>query len=44
MSRLTEFDWERIEEFANTPGYKREPEMLLPDDDGAANDSLVRRD
>lgn len=27
---LTESDMERITEFASTPKYKREPEMLLP--------------
>lgn len=29
---LSERDMERIEEFANTPMYEREPEMLLPND------------
>jgi hypothetical protein len=30
--RLTEADWTRIVDFANTPPYEREPEMLLPED------------
>lgn len=27
---LSERDWERIEAFAHTPKYKRDPEMLMP--------------
>lgn len=30
---LTESDRQRMSEFAATPKYKREPEMLVPDDD-----------
>lgn len=30
---LTEEERERISQFANTPGYDRKPEMLLPDDE-----------
>lgn len=29
-SYLTESDMKRIHEFASTPKYEREPEMLLP--------------
>lgn len=29
---LTEADWTRIVDFANTPPYERDPEMLLPED------------
>lgn len=29
--RLSEEDWERIEQFAQTPAYERQPEQLLPD-------------
>lgn len=29
---LTEEDLQRITEFALTPKYKRDPEMLMPDD------------
>lgn len=32
-SFLTESERERISEFASTPKYARDPEMLLPDDD-----------
>jgi hypothetical protein len=28
---ITETEMERIEEFANTPVFRREPEQLLPD-------------
>ena len=32
---LTESDWERIREFANTPAYERTPEILAdPGGDG----------
>jgi hypothetical protein len=31
-SHLSAGDLERIEEFAETPMYEREPEMLLPDE------------
>ena len=27
---ISQSDWERIREFANTPMYKRDPEMLVP--------------
>ncbi len=30
---LSESERERIAEFAATPKYKRDPEMLAPDDD-----------
>lgn len=30
---LTEEEEQRISQFANTPGYERTPEMLIPDDD-----------
>lgn len=33
VQRLSQSDWERIEQFANTPTYERDPEMLAPDDD-----------
>lgn len=29
---LTEQEWERITEFANTPGHEQTPEQLLPDE------------
>jgi hypothetical protein len=29
---LTDKEWERIEQFARTPGYKRSPEQLIPED------------
>lgn len=29
---LTDKEWERIEQFARTPGYKRSPEQLVPDE------------
>jgi hypothetical protein len=29
---FTESEWERITEFANTPGHEQTPEQLLPDD------------
>jgi len=32
VERLTEDDWRRIEAFAATPAYAREPEQLLPED------------
>jgi len=32
VERLTEDDWERIEAFAKTPAYARQPELLLPED------------
>lgn len=28
--RLTDNEWERIEEFANTPMHERTPELLTP--------------
>jgi len=31
MSRLTESEWRRIAEFAETPKHQRCPELLLPD-------------
>ena len=30
---LTESDMKRIHEFASTPKYERDPEMLLPTED-----------
>jgi len=33
VSFLTESDRQRMHEFASTPKYAREPEMLLPDDE-----------
>lgn len=30
---LTQEELERISHFANTPGYDRTPEMLVPEDD-----------
>lgn len=30
---LTESDMQRISEFAATPKYRRDPEMLIPSDD-----------
>lgn len=30
---LSEEDMDRIDEFVNTPAYKRRPEMLLPEDE-----------
>jgi hypothetical protein len=30
---LTDRDLQRIAEFAATPEYERDPEMLVPDDD-----------
>lgn len=35
---LSENDRERIEEFAETPKYKRSPEMLAPDGDDDADE------
>lgn len=32
VERLTEDDWDRIEAFAKTPAYARQPELLLPED------------
>lgn len=32
-SHLTESERERITDFATTPKYKRDPEMLLPADE-----------
>jgi len=29
--RLSDDDWERIEQFAQTPAYERQPEQLLPE-------------
>lgn len=29
---LSESDWERIAAFARTPKYKRNPEMLVPEE------------
>ena len=34
MEHISQSDLERIEAFANTPAYKREPEQLLPGSDG----------
>jgi hypothetical protein len=31
-SRLTDDEWQRIAEFANTPVYERSPEQLMPGD------------
>lgn len=31
MPQLSESDWERISEFANTPPHERDPEILVPD-------------
>lgn len=31
MSRLTESEWRRIAEFAETPKHQRCPELLLPE-------------
>ncbi|WP_259370034.1 hypothetical protein [Halostella litorea] len=31
--RLSGDDWKRIRQFARTPTYDREPEMLIPGDD-----------
>ncbi|WP_269785483.1 hypothetical protein [Halobacterium zhouii] len=31
--RLSESDWDRIQRFAKAPVYKRNPEMLLPEDE-----------
>lgn len=30
---ITESEWRRITEFANTPGHEQDPEQLVPDDD-----------
>lgn len=30
-SRLTESEWKRIAEFAETPKHRRRPEQLLPE-------------
>lgn len=32
-SAITEADKRRIEAFVSTPKYKRDPEMLVPDDE-----------
>lgn len=31
-TRLTDSEWERITEFANTPMHKRSPEQLVPEE------------
>jgi hypothetical protein len=36
--RLSRGDWERIRQFAETPTYKRDPEMLVPDGDEPETD------
>jgi|AntRauTorcE11898_2_1112593.scaffolds.fasta_scaffold16153_3 hypothetical protein len=33
VTYLTESDRQRMSEFAATPKYERDPEMLIPDDD-----------
>lgn len=33
VNRLSQSDWDRIRQFANTPTYDRDPEMLAPDGD-----------
>lgn len=38
VERLTDDDWERIEAFAQTPAYAREPEQLLPEDAEVGDD------
>jgi hypothetical protein len=30
--QLTDSDWERIAEFADTPKYERTPDQLVPND------------
>lgn len=32
---LSESDWNRIAEFADTPRYRRDPEQLVPQDERA---------
>lgn len=36
---LSESEWERIEKFAATAGYRRSPEMLLPETSGSGRDT-----
>lgn len=42
---LTEGDWERIAEFAQTRQYDRDPDMLRPNEEGGepSDDSLGER-
>ncbi len=42
VKRLSQSDWERIRQFANTPTYDREPEMLAPEGDGDARSVETR--
>lgn len=44
--QITRQDWERIEEFLATPGYKREPEILIPDGNatGAEDENIEPSD
>ncbi|WP_435346388.1 hypothetical protein [Haloarchaeobius sp. HRN-SO-5] len=39
--RLSDDDWDRIEKFANTPAYERQPEQLVPEDE---TDDDIRRE
>lgn len=34
VKRLSQSEWDRIRQFANTPTYDREPEMLAPEGEG----------
>jgi hypothetical protein len=42
VNRLSQSDWKRIRQFANTPTYDREPEMLAPDGDADARSTETR--
>jgi len=33
VERLSKSDWERIQRFAETPTYERNPEMLSPEEE-----------
>jgi hypothetical protein len=42
VQRLSQSDWDRIRQFANTPTYDREPEMLAPEGEGDARGAETR--
>lgn len=42
VKRLSQSDWNRIRQFAETPTYDRDPEMLSPDSDADARAGETR--
>lgn len=40
--RLSDDEWRRIEAFAETPAYAREPEQLLPEHVDEGDDARTR--